>query len=137
MTRWVCPQCEREFDRTRQAHTCVPGNTIDETFAGARACQRPICDTVIAFVETLGPVHVDAVGVGVFLKHQSTFVELRPMARALSVNLVLPRVLEHARVARRMPASADRCVHCVRVADVADVDEQLREWLTEAYVSSS
>ena len=88
MGRWVCPQCEREFDRTRQGHVCLPGNTVAETFAGARAWQRPICDAVIAHVESLGPVHVDAVGVGVFLKHQSKFAELRPMARALSLALV-------------------------------------------------
>jgi len=136
VTRWVCPRCDREFGRSGQAHTCVPGTTVAETFAGARAWQRPICDAVIAFVETLGPVHVDAVGVGVFLKHQAKFAELRPMSRALSVNLVLPRVVEHARVARRMPASAGRIVHCVRLTAPVELDAEVRDWLAEAYLAA-
>jgi hypothetical protein len=133
----MCPLCEREFDRARQAHVCLPGNSIADTFAGSRAWQRPICDAVVAYVETLGPVHVDAVSVGVFLKHQRSFAELRPMARALSANLVLPRTVEHARVARRMTASAQRIVHCVRLTSVTDVDEQMRDWLAEAYLAAS
>lgn len=137
MGRWVCPECEREFDRARQGHTCVPGNTVADTFAGSRAWQRPICDAVIAHVETLGPVHVDAVGVGVFLKHQSKFAELRPMARALSLSLVLPRPVADDRFTRRLAGSAFRFWHFVRLTDVADVDEQLRTWLDEAYLSAS
>ena len=135
--RWMCPRCEREFDRARQAHTCVPGNTVAETFSGARAWQRAICDAVIAYVETLGPVHVDAVGVGVFLKHQSKFAELRPMARALSVSLVLPRTVDDQRFTRRPAGTAHRMWHFLRLTEVSQVDDQLRDWLTEAYLSAS
>jgi hypothetical protein len=133
----VCPQCEREFDRARQSHVCLPGNTIDATFAGTRQWQRPICDAVIAYVETLGPVHVDAVGVGVFLKHQSKFAELRPMARALSLSLVLPRPVEDDRFTRRLAGSAFRFWHFMRLTGVADVDDQVCDWLAEAYLSAS
>jgi len=137
VTRWVCPRCEREFDRARQGHTCLPGNTVAETFAGGREWQRPICDAVIDYVETLGPLHVDAVGVGVFLKHQRKFAELRPMARALSVYLVLPRVVEDGRIARRPWGSADRLWHSLRLTSVAEVDDQLRDWLAESYLSAA
>jgi hypothetical protein len=137
VARWVCPRCEREFNRARQAHTCVPGNTVAQTFAGSRAWQRPICEAMIELVETLGPVHVDAVGVGVFLKHQSKFAELRPMVRALSANLVLPRTVEHGRIVRRMVASPHRVWHCVRLTAVADVDDQVRDWLAESYLAAA
>ncbi|GAA3450671.1 hypothetical protein [Dactylosporangium matsuzakiense] len=30
MARWICPECEREFDRARQGHVCVPGGTVDD-----------------------------------------------------------------------------------------------------------
>jgi hypothetical protein len=132
----VCPRCEREFDRARQAHVCLPGNSVAETFAGSRAWQRPICDAVIAHVESIGPVHVDAVGVGVFLKHQSKFAELRPMARALSLALVLPRPVEDDRFTRRLAGSAHRFWHFLRLRGVADLDEQVRAWLDEAYLSA-
>jgi hypothetical protein len=137
VARWTCPLCEREFDRARQAHTCLPGNTITETFAGGREWQRPVCDAVIAYVETLGPLHVDAVGVGVFLKHQRKFAELRPMARALSLALVLPRPVHDDRFVRRLTGSAERFWHFVRLTDAGDVDDQLRDWLAEAYLSAA
>jgi hypothetical protein len=137
VSRWECPECEREFDRARQAHTCVPGNSVADTFAGSRAWQRPIYDAVIAHVESLGPVHVDAVRVGVFLKHQSKFAELRPMARALSLSLVLPRPVQDDRFTRRLAGSAHRFWHFVRLRGVADVDDQVCDWLAEAYLSAS
>ena len=34
MPRWTCPRCDREFGRANQAHTCVPGGTVADTFAG-------------------------------------------------------------------------------------------------------
>ena len=127
MGRWTCPECEREFDRARQSHVCVPGGTVDDTFRGHEG-QRPICEEILAFLEDLGPLHVDAVGVGVFLKRQRKFAELRPMARALSVNLWMPREITDERVLRRYGTW-----HVIRLTDVEQVDGQLRDWLVEAY----
>jgi hypothetical protein len=76
--------------------------------------QRAIYDAVMAHLAALGPVHVDAVRVGVFRKSERKFAEVRPMAR------------------RRGPR-----VHVVRATDPADVDDQLRCWLTEAYGAAS
>jgi hypothetical protein len=127
VARWTCPECEREFDRARQSHVCVPGGTVDDTFQG-REWQRPIYDEIEAFVADLGPVHIDAVGVGVFLKRQRKFAEVRPMARALSMNLWLPREVSDGRVLRRYGTW-----HVIRFTAAGDVDEQVRDWLTEAY----
>ena len=88
--------CEREFGQENQAHVCVPGSTVDETFAH-RPEQKPIYEAIIEHLRTLGPVHEDAVKVGVFLKRQRKLAEVRPMARSLSVNLVLPRRVDSAR----------------------------------------
>lgn len=133
MTRWVCPLCEREFGRARQSHECVPAGTVEETFAGARAWQLPIYEAVMAQLDELGPLHLDAVGVGVFVKRRRTLVELRPMARALAVYITLPRAMAHPRVTRTMRASAGRTVNVVRLTDPAQVDDELRAWLAEAY----
>lgn len=80
--------------------------------------------------------HEDAVAVGVFLERQRTLAQARPMARALSLELVLPRPVTDDRVLRRVPVAADRVVHVVRVGDPAEVDDQLRGWLTEAFLAA-
>ena len=137
MTRWTCPECEREFGRTRQSHVCVPGCTVDETFAGRPGYQRAAYDLIAAHLAALGPLHVDAVRVGVFLLSDRKFAEVRPKARSLSVALFLPRGLDDARVARIEPLTTGRVVNYLKVTRVEDVDERLRAWLTEAYDAAS
>jgi hypothetical protein len=133
VSRWTCPRCEREFDRAHQSHVCVPGNTVDDCFASRPAVQREIFDLLMAQLRQLGPVHVDAVKVGVFLKHQRKFAELRPMSRWLSLQVVLPYPDSHPRVDRRIQIAAERLVHVVKLATPADVDEQVNRWLADAY----
>jgi hypothetical protein len=133
MIRWTCPRCDRQFGRANQSHVCVPGATVDESFAGPAARWRPIYDAIAAHVAGLGPVHTDAVRVGVFLKNRRTFAEIRPKARALQLWLLLSRPIDDDRVARRERVAAERYAHFVKLTAVSDVDDRLRGWLTEAY----
>ncbi len=133
MPRWICPRCDREFGRANQAHTCVPGGTVADTFAGRPAGQVQAYRRIMAHLATLGPVHEDSVQVGVFLKSDRKFAELRPMARALSVNLMMSRPISDARVTRTMRITAERHLNVVRVTEADQVDEVLCGWLTEAY----
>lgn len=136
MARWSCPKCGREFVRTGQSHVCVPAGTVAESFAGRPPAHREVYEAVVAHLGTLGPVHADAVKVGVFLKRQSKLAEVRPMATAVSLSIVLPRWTEHPRFSRRMRISTDRVAHVVRLTSVAEVDDQVRAWLTEAYLAA-
>jgi hypothetical protein len=132
----MCPRCEREFGLIHQAHSCLPGISVADTFAGYPATWRAIYAGIIAHLETLGPVHEDAVRVGVFLKRRSKFAEIRPMARAVSLELVLPEPLVSARVMRQMRISSRRVMHVIRLTTVDDVDADLRALLTEAYLAA-
>jgi len=52
----------------------------------------------------------------VFLKRESKLAEVRPTAKSLSLELVLPRTIDHPRIS----------------TSVDDVDDQVRDWLTDA-----
>ena len=132
MGRWTCPYCEREFGRAHQSHTCVPGGTVEQTFAGRPQSYVDAFWTIMAHLESLGPVHVDAVGVGVFLKSDRKLAEIRPMARSLNVWLLVPHPIHSGRV-RNVRASTDRTASVVKIQGPSDVDDELRAWLTEAY----
>jgi len=133
MSRWTCPQCDREFGRANQSHTCVPGGTVADTFSGRPAGQLEAYQHIMAHLATVGPVHVDSVQVGVFLKSDRKFAELRPMSRALSVNLQMSRSIADARVIRTQRITAEQYLNVVRVTDPDQVDEVLCGWFTEAY----
>jgi hypothetical protein len=133
VSRWRCPACDREFSRGQQSHVCVPGNTVDETFAGRPPVQREIYEEIIAHLRDLGPVYVDAVKVGVFLSHVQKVAEVRPGPRGITLWLMMPRDLDDPRIRRRERVSTGRFAHVLKLTDVSDVDDQLKEWLGEAY----
>jgi uncharacterized protein DUF5655 len=125
--------CDREFALANQSHVCVPGCTVDQSFARRPPIQREIYDALVAHLRTIGPVHEDAVTVGVFLKNDRKFAEVRPMMTRLSLALILRGKIDHPRFYRYVRVSADRVAHLMRLTAVDDIDDELRGWLTEAY----
>lgn len=134
--RWTCPNCDREFERAHQAHVCAPGCTVESTFARRPEYQRATYDTILAHLRRQGDVHEDAVRVGVFLKAARKVAEVRPMARALALLLILPRTVHDPRIVRRYPMAAGRVMHDIRLHGPDEVDEQLRDWLDEAFAAA-
>jgi hypothetical protein len=134
VSRWVCPRCDREFGRARQAHVCVPGGTVADSFAGAAPGQREAYDAVLATLRELGPVHEDAVGVGVFLKTDRALAQARPRARALALTIWLPHEASDPRMSRVLARQAGRVAQRLLVRSATDVDDQVRDWLTQAYL---
>jgi hypothetical protein len=70
--------------------------------------------------------------VGVFLKRAQCFAQLRPMVRWEALSLKMPRPLGSARIARRPSGPW----HVVNLRTAAEVDDEVRGWLTEAYLAA-
>ena len=133
MARWTCRGRDREFGRAHQSHTCVPGNSVERTFVGRPPEHRAIYDAILAHLTTLGPVHVDAVTVGVFLKAERKLAELRPKSKWLACTLYGAQAIDDPRGRVDGPYVVDAGRERSEAARVADVDEQLCAWLTAAY----
>jgi hypothetical protein len=135
-TRWTCPRCDREFARARQGHTCVPGCTVDETFAAHDPARRAVYDAIAAHLRTLGEIHEDAVKVGVFLKRDRKLAEVRPRSRDVLVYLFLPHPIETARIRPLRDTSGPRVTHRLALREPSEVDGEVRDWLTAAFDAS-
>lgn len=133
MATWSCPACGREFGQ-RQSHFCAPALPVDAYFSGRPAVEREIFEAVREHLESLGPVIVEPVGVGILFKGKRTFVELRPMAKWVALSIGLNRCAEHPRITRTTKTGTPRTYHGVRIAGPADIDDTVRGWLTESYV---
>jgi Domain of unknown function (DUF5655) len=136
MPGWTCPECQRSFGRRNQSHECVPAKSIDEYFADRPEWERPIFEEIADHLEFVGDVQVEAVDVGVFFKRARTFAELRPMRNRLRLSVLLSRRLKHPRIVRRWEGSGSRAAYFFDLREPGDVDDELRDWLTEAYLSS-
>ncbi len=133
---WECPRCQRRFRRAGQSHECSPAMTLDEYFSTGPAHERPIFEAVMEHLATVGPVHVEPVSVGIFLKRAQSFAQLRPRDRWVSLSFSLSRSVSHERITRKMVAYHGRYHHVANLRSPEDLDDRLRAWLTEAYVSS-
>jgi hypothetical protein len=133
---WTCPKCDRRFGRRNQSHDCAPGLTVEEYFATGPEFERPVFEVVRAHLESLGPVLVEPVAVGVFFKKARTFAELRPRTRWVVLSFLLPTMVTDERISRRQQLSATRSYHETKLREPADVDDQVLSWLTESYLSS-
>ena len=107
--------------------------TLEEYFSTGPAHERPVFDAVRGYLRTLGPVHVEPVSVGIFIKKDGSFVELRPMTRWVAMSFPLPRKVIHARIARKPISAGRRIYHVVNLADPTDLTVEVRDWLAESY----
>lgn len=133
MARWTCPRCDREFGRTRQGHTCVPGCTVDAVFAGRPPFTRAIYDVIMAHLRPLGTVHEDAVSVGVFLKRDRKLAEVRPRSKDVRLFVYLPYPVDDERIGKVWGRAGTRVAHQIDLRSVSGVDDVVREWLTLAF----
>ena len=47
MSRWICPNCHREFGNEHQSHPYRPSSDPHQTFAGFPAAHQEICEAII------------------------------------------------------------------------------------------
>jgi hypothetical protein len=99
---------------------------------------RGIVDAVRSHVQGLGEdVVLEPTKDAVMVKKARTFAEVKPRRNGTDVAFIVSRRIDDPRVLRTLDLTRRRIVHVVAVSDAAEVDQQLREWLTEAYVASA
>src|SRR5207248_1365200 len=114
------------FGRRGQSHECAPAMSLDEYFSTGPERERPIFETVLAHLEALGPVHVEPVSVGIFIKSTKSLVQLRPMTKWVALSFPLSRTIQHPKIARRMKGSGARTYYVVNLRGAEDVDDDVR-----------
>jgi hypothetical protein len=110
--------------------------TVEDYFSTGPPHERPVFDAVLGFLETLGPIHVEPVSVGIFLKKEGSFMELRPKTKWVSVGFGLDRQVRHPLIRRKPIAYGRRFHHVANVASPDDLDEALLDLFAEAYLST-
>lgn len=107
--------------------------SLEEYFSTGPPHERPVFDAVHGFLVTLGPVHVEPVSVGIFIKKAGSFVELRPMTRWVAMWFPLPRRVVHPMIARKPVTSGSKIYHVVNLRGPEDLTDDVRSWLAESY----
>ena len=110
--------------------------SLDEYFATGPVFERPIFDEVMAHLDTLGPVFVEPLSVGIFLKRDGGFAQLRPKTRWVALSFSLHRKVAHPLIVRKPILYGARYFHVANLRAPHELDDRLRGWLTEAYLDA-
>jgi len=111
---------------------CLPVVSVDAYFAARPGYEREVYDAVVGHLRSVGDVDVEAATVGILVKRRRTFVELRPKRTWVELSILLGRPIDDPRVTRRIVVSRSRFAYFFRMRSSADVDDDLRELLTES-----
>ncbi|MGH9121533.1 MAG: DUF5655 domain-containing protein [Acidimicrobiales bacterium] len=107
--------------------------TLDDYFETGPEYERPVFEAVMRHLELAGPIHVEPVSVGIFLKNPRKFAELRPMTKWVAISFFLPRRANHRTITRKVTQFGAGYHHVANVARPEDVDDPLGGFLVEAY----
>lgn len=129
---WRCTKCGRRFAKRNQWHSCV-SHSIKNHFRGKPEYLRRIFDRLVARLRRLGAVRVDAVKSSINLASKSHFGAVRVLKNSLNLGFLLDRKVESQRILRTEKVGERRFGHSVKLSRLEDVDEQLMEWMKEAY----
>jgi hypothetical protein len=130
---WACPRCGRGFASRNQVHTCAPLGELDQHFTRASPLVRATFDAVLAAVTAVGPFDVLPEKTRIALQVRMSFAAFMPRRNWLNGHLVLARRVDSPRFLRVDTFSPRNVVHAFRLTSPAEVDEEFRGWLTEAY----
>lgn len=107
--------------------------TLEEYFSTGPTHERPVFEAVHRYLTTLGPVFVEPVSVGIFLKKAGSFIELRPMTKWVAMSFPLQRTVVHPQIARTPIVAGNRVFHWVNLRRPEDLTDQVMSWLAESY----
>ena len=131
---WTCPDCGRAFGAKGRQHMCAPGLTLEEFFAGARPEAEPIFRVIDDHLRTLdGDLIVDPLAKKILFKNGPTIAMLETMTKWVAIGFSLRRRLESGRLSRKVTDYQGRYYHVVNLTSAEQVDDELLEWLTEAF----
>ncbi|MBA3303021.1 MAG: DUF5655 domain-containing protein [Actinomycetota bacterium] len=110
--------------------------SMEEYFSTGPAHERPVFEAVLAHLRTVGPVHVEPVSVGIFLKRARSFAQLRPRDRWVALSFSLDHPVTHPLIVRKVVPHGGRFHHVVNLTGPDDLDDDIRGWLAEAWAAT-
>jgi hypothetical protein len=129
---WRCRKCGRDFANRNQSHACGR-HSLAAHFDGKPPEIRRLFDAVVAAIEAIGPVRVLPEKTRIAFQVRMSFAQITPRRQWLDGHVVLARRLDHPRFRKVETFSPRNHLHAFRLSELAEIDDDFRAWLAEAY----
>jgi len=133
---WICPQCNRKFKSTNQSHSCVM-KSADEHFARKEANVRATYDTLVKKLKSGIDFEIHSVINAIMFTTDITFLAIKPKKEWIDLEFLLDYEVNEFPIHKVVKATKTRYAHFVRIQKPKEVDDQLIEWIKEAYKLNS
>ena len=130
---WTCPKCRREFVVRNMSHSCGR-YSVENFLAGKRSPAVLLFERFNSLVQQCGPVKIAPAKTRIGFQVRMIFAAVNKLTdRGLQAHVVLTRRLPSPRFKRIEKMSPKCYVHHFSVESVAEMDDEVRAWLREAY----
>ena len=130
---WTCPQCQRNFKRKDQQHSCGLASK-DSMFQNRPPMLKDLYEKVVEAVKLLGAFREEALPPNtIYFKTSSTFLGVKVKAKQLEVEFFLDHHEEHPSILKFLQTSKHRFAHTVAVDSEEDITRELRGWIEISY----
>ena len=128
---WTCPRCRRQFANRNQSHSCGQF-TVEGLLDGKPPEIVELYERLAEVIERCGEIVVAPTKTRILFKVRTVFASVAVNKNWLDVLFVLGRRLKHRRI-KKAQKEYPGIVHFLRVERGEDVDDDLANWLQEAY----
>lgn len=109
----------------------APTDPVAEQYSGAKAGLKPIHDALVDYAKSLGgDVEIAPKKTSVSLRRKKQFALITP---ATKTRVDLGLALKGDEPGGRLESYNAMCSHRVRLESVADLDDEVKGWIAEAY----
>lgn len=130
---WTCPKCRRQFINSNMPHSCGR-YSVNKFLAGKSRSAISLYEQFSALVQDCGPVLIAPAKTRIGFQVRMIFAAVNKLSdQGLEAHVVLTRRLRTPRF-RRIETLTPKChVHHFRIESLNELDDEVRDWLREAY----
>ncbi len=130
---WICPTCGRTFRNKHQDHSCAV--TPIETHLNNKPAHivrlfEILSNYILGIDRSIRRISVKN---AILFATVGNFIALKPRTRWLEIEFNLEREMDVFPIHKTLKITKYKYCHFLRIDDEEDINQQLYDWLREAY----
>lgn len=110
--------------------------SVNDHFVNKDTSVRALYDQLVCLLRTFGSIEEDPKKTSIHLNRKSALAGVETRRNNLLLTIKSDHLIKSPRVEKAEQISAKRIYHKVRISSPNDFDDELKNWLKEAYLLS-
>ena len=132
----LATQSTSELPFNKETRTVTESYSVSDHFVNKDPNVRTLYDQLVSLVRTFGPVEEDPKKTSIHLNRKSALAGVETRRNNFLLTIKSDHPIKSPRVEKVEKISSKRFYHKVRISSPDDFDEELKNWLQEAYALS-